>query len=143
MLVALTGGTGGAKLIEGLSHEVDSAELTIICNTADDFVFHGLNVSPDIDTIIYTLAGMSDSEKGWGVQMTPLVLWRSWKNSVPRRGLSSAIKISRHISYGRICCARASNYPMSRRTAECTWYQSQDSSHVRRRSRDPNRNSGR
>ena len=68
MLVALTGGTGGAKLIEGLSHEVDSVELTIVCNTADDFVMHGLNISPDLDTIMYTLAGMSDSAKGWGVQ---------------------------------------------------------------------------
>jgi LPPG:FO 2-phospho-L-lactate transferase len=68
MLVVLTGGTGGAKLVEGLSHELDSAELTIICNTADDFVLHGLNVSPDLDTITYTLAGMSDSVKGWGIQ---------------------------------------------------------------------------
>jgi LPPG:FO 2-phospho-L-lactate transferase len=68
MLVVLTGGTGGAKLIEGLSHEVDAAELTIICNTADDFVFHGLNISPDLDTITYTLAGMSDSAQGWGIR---------------------------------------------------------------------------
>jgi LPPG:FO 2-phospho-L-lactate transferase len=68
MLVALTGGTGGAKLVEGLSHEVDSAELTIICNTGDDFVLHGLNISPDLDTIMYTLAGMSDSAHGWGIQ---------------------------------------------------------------------------
>jgi LPPG:FO 2-phospho-L-lactate transferase len=68
MLVVLTGGTGGAKLIEGLSHEVDAAELAIICNTADDFVLHGLNISPDLDTIMYTLAGMSDSAKGWGIQ---------------------------------------------------------------------------
>src|SRR5262245_30146934 len=67
MLVALTGGTGGAKLIEGLSHEVDSAVLTIVCNTADDFVLHGLNISPDLDTIMYTLAGMSDRAKGWGI----------------------------------------------------------------------------
>jgi LPPG:FO 2-phospho-L-lactate transferase len=68
MLVVLTGGTGGAKLIEGLSHEVDAAELTIICNTADDFVFHGLNISPDLDTITYTLAGMSDIAQGWGIR---------------------------------------------------------------------------
>ena len=61
MLVVLTGGTGGAKLIEGLSHEVDAAELTIICNTADDFVFHGLNISPDLDTITYTLTNTSDN----------------------------------------------------------------------------------
>jgi LPPG:FO 2-phospho-L-lactate transferase len=68
MLVVLTGGTGGAKLIQGFSHEVDSAELTIICNTADDFVLHGLHISPDLDTIMYTLAGISDPVKGWGIQ---------------------------------------------------------------------------
>jgi LPPG:FO 2-phospho-L-lactate transferase len=68
MLVALTGGTGGAKLIEGLSHEVDPAELTLICNTADDFILNGLNISPDLDTITYTLAGMSDSTQGWGIR---------------------------------------------------------------------------
>jgi LPPG:FO 2-phospho-L-lactate transferase len=67
MLVVLTGGTGGAKLIEGLAAEMDPAQLTIVCNTADDCVFHGLYVSPDIDTITYTLAGLNDSEKGWGI----------------------------------------------------------------------------
>jgi LPPG:FO 2-phospho-L-lactate transferase len=67
MLVVLSGGTGGAKLIEGLSHEVNSAELTIICNTADDFVLHGLHICPDLDTIMYTLAGISDPAKGWGI----------------------------------------------------------------------------
>lgn len=68
MIVALTGGTGGAKLIEGLAVEIDPAELTIICNTGDDATFHGLHVSPDIDTIIYTLAGLNDSVKGWGIK---------------------------------------------------------------------------
>lgn len=68
MFVVFTGGTGGAKLIEGLAAVVDPAALTIICNTGDDAVFHGLYVSPDIDTITYTLAGLSDSEKGWGIR---------------------------------------------------------------------------
>src|SRR5215475_2613770 len=68
MIVVLTGGTGGAKLIEGLSHAIDAAQLTVVCNTADDFILHGLNISPDLDTIMYTLAGMSDSVKGWGIQ---------------------------------------------------------------------------
>ncbi len=67
MLVVLSGGTGGAKLIEGLSHEIDAAQLTVVCNTADDFVMHGLNISPDLDTIMYTLAGVSDRVKGWGI----------------------------------------------------------------------------
>ena len=68
MLVVLSGGTGGAKLIEGLAAEVDPAELTIICNTGDDCVFHGLHVSPDIDTVTYTLAGLIDDAKGWGIK---------------------------------------------------------------------------
>ncbi len=68
MLVVLTGGTGGAKLVQGLSQELDPSELTIVGNTADDFVLHGLHISPDLDTIMYTLAGMADTSKGWGVQ---------------------------------------------------------------------------
>ena len=67
MLVVLTGGTGGAKLIQGLVQESDPTGLTIICNTADDFVLHGLNISPDLDTIMYTLAGINDPVKGWGI----------------------------------------------------------------------------
>lgn len=68
MLVVLTGGTGGAKLIQGLSLEVDPAELVVVCNTGDDFVFHGLHISPDLDTITYTLAGLSDTIRGWGIK---------------------------------------------------------------------------
>jgi LPPG:FO 2-phospho-L-lactate transferase len=67
-LVVLTGGTGGAKLIQGLAHEIEPADLTIVCNTADDVTLHGLHVSPDLDTIMYTLAGMSDEARGWGIQ---------------------------------------------------------------------------
>jgi LPPG:FO 2-phospho-L-lactate transferase len=68
MLVLLTGGTGGAKLVQGVCHEVDPGAVTIICNTADDFSLHGLHISPDLDTILYTLAGLSDAAKGWGIQ---------------------------------------------------------------------------
>ncbi|HYT56512.1 MAG TPA: 2-phospho-L-lactate transferase [Verrucomicrobiae bacterium] len=68
MIVVLTGGTGGAKLIEGIAAEIDPADVTVICNTADDCVFYGLYVSPDIDTITYTLAGMIDPAKGWGIK---------------------------------------------------------------------------
>lgn len=67
MIVVLSGGTGGAKLIAGLSREVAPAELTIICNTADDFIHHGLNISPDLDTVMYTLAGLCDVNRGWGI----------------------------------------------------------------------------
>lgn len=68
MLVLLTGGTGGAKLVQGFSLEVNPGNLVIICNTADDFVFHGLNISPDLDTITYTMAGLGDAAKGWGIR---------------------------------------------------------------------------
>ena len=68
MLVVLTGGTGGAKLIHGLSLEISPEELCIVCNTGDDFVLHGLHISPDLDTIAYTLGGVADTEKGWGIQ---------------------------------------------------------------------------
>ena len=68
MIVALSGGTGGAKLVEGLAATIDPVELTIICNTGDDCIFHGLHISPDIDTITYTLAGLSDADKGWGIK---------------------------------------------------------------------------
>ncbi len=68
MLVAFTGGTGGAKLIQGLSLETNPEDLVIVCNTADDFILHGLHISPDLDTITYTLAGLSDTTKGWGIK---------------------------------------------------------------------------
>lgn len=68
MLVVLTGGTGGAKFIHGLSRIVDPEDLVIVCNTGDDFTLHGLKISPDLDTIMYTLAGVSDGAKGWGIR---------------------------------------------------------------------------
>lgn len=64
----LTGGTGGAKLVLGFHAETPPEDLVVVCNTADDSVIHGLHVSPDVDTIVYTLAGLIDPAKGWGVQ---------------------------------------------------------------------------
>ncbi len=68
MIVVLTGGTGGAKLLQGLNSEMKSEELFIICNTADDCVMQGLHVSPDLDTVTYALAGVLDPSKGWGIK---------------------------------------------------------------------------
>jgi LPPG:FO 2-phospho-L-lactate transferase len=67
MIVALAGGIGGVKLLLGLSRVVPPAELTIIGNTGDDIELHGLRVCPDLDTIIYTLAGAVDDHRGWGL----------------------------------------------------------------------------
>jgi LPPG:FO 2-phospho-L-lactate transferase len=64
-VVALCGGVGGAKLALGLERLI-GADLTVVVNTGDDFEHLGLHVSPDIDTVIYTLGGLSDLERGWG-----------------------------------------------------------------------------
>src|ERR1019366_2089762 len=68
MIVVLTGGTGGAKLVQGLQHAVAPENLTVIVNTADDVEWWGLHVSPDIDSILYALAGQLSVERGWGVE---------------------------------------------------------------------------
>jgi len=65
-VVALCGGIGGAKLVLGLSRVITQADLTVIVNTADDFEHLGLAVSPDLDTVMYTLAGLDDPRRGWG-----------------------------------------------------------------------------
>ena len=65
--LALAGGVGGAKLALGLSKVLPPSQLTIVVNTGDDEVFHGLHVSPDVDTVMYTLAGLSNPETGWGI----------------------------------------------------------------------------
>ena len=66
-VLALAGGVGGAKLALGLSKVLPADELTIVVNTGDDATFHGLHVSPDLDTVMYALAGLSNNETGWGV----------------------------------------------------------------------------
>lgn len=66
--MALAGGVGGAKLIQGLADISPPEELTCIINIGDDDKFHGLYVCPDLDTVMYTLAGMSDPSKGWGIK---------------------------------------------------------------------------
>ncbi|MGA0562558.1 2-phospho-L-lactate transferase [Ancylobacter sp. VNQ12] len=65
-VVALSGGIGGAKLALGLDRVLAPGQLTIIANTGDDFRHLGLHISPDIDTLLYTLAGLDDPVRGWG-----------------------------------------------------------------------------
>src|SRR5438132_246865 len=66
-VVLLAGGTGGAKLAHGLQMVLPPGDLTVIVNVADDMERFGLLVCPDLDTILYTLAGLADREQGWGV----------------------------------------------------------------------------
>src|SRR6202142_1760579 len=68
MIVVLTGGTGGAKFVDGLRQVVPAKDLTIIVNTGDDLEWWGLYVSPDLDSITYVLAGLLSKERGWGVK---------------------------------------------------------------------------
>jgi LPPG:FO 2-phospho-L-lactate transferase len=68
MIVVLTGGTGGAKFLQGLAQKVPQQQITAIVNTGDDLTWWGLNISPDIDSIVYGLAGMLSRERGWGVE---------------------------------------------------------------------------
>ena len=66
MIVALSGGVGGAKLALGLSRVLPPEELVVVVNTGDDFEHLGLSISPDIDTVLYTLSGLANRELGWG-----------------------------------------------------------------------------
>ncbi len=65
-IVALAGGVGGAKLAHGLAQVLPPEDLTVIVNTGDDFEHLGLHISPDLDTVCYTLAGLANPEMGWG-----------------------------------------------------------------------------
>jgi len=68
MIVVLTGGTGGAKFVEGLRQVAPTEDMTFIVNTGDDLEWWGLYVSPDLDSITYALAGLLSRERGWGVK---------------------------------------------------------------------------
>jgi len=68
MIVVLSGGTGGAKLVQGLNHVVPLGNLTVVVNTGDDIEWWGLHVSPDVDSILYALADSLSVERGWGVE---------------------------------------------------------------------------
>jgi LPPG:FO 2-phospho-L-lactate transferase len=65
--VALAGGVGGAKLVSGLAEIVPRDDLTVIVNTGDDFDWVGLRVCPDLDTVLYALAGLANPVTGWGI----------------------------------------------------------------------------
>src|ERR1700730_14327279 len=65
-ITALAGGVGASKLLLGLYDVIDPRDLTVIVNTGDDITLHGLKISPDLDIVTYTLAGIVDAAKGWG-----------------------------------------------------------------------------
>jgi LPPG:FO 2-phospho-L-lactate transferase len=68
MIVALAGGVGAARFLDGLARVVPQGDLFIIGNTGDDTEQHGLHISPDLDTVVYTLAGLDNRQHGWGLE---------------------------------------------------------------------------
>src|SRR5215212_10490499 len=67
-VVVLPGGVGAARFLEGVVQAVDPSRVTVIVNTGDDTEFYGLTVSPDVDIVLYTLAGLVEPSQGWGVR---------------------------------------------------------------------------
>ena len=72
MITVLAGGVGAARFLSGLIQVTPPAEITVIVNTGDDVVLHGLHISPDLDTVTYTLAGAINPETGWGLRRREL-----------------------------------------------------------------------
>jgi LPPG:FO 2-phospho-L-lactate transferase len=68
LITALAGGVGAARFLQGLIRIVPEKEVTVIVNTGDDIELYGLHISPDLDIVMYTLAGIVDEEKGWGIR---------------------------------------------------------------------------
>src|SRR5207302_9847711 len=108
MITVLTGGTGGAKFVEGLQQVIAPEELTLIVNTGDDLLWWGLYVSPDIDSITYVLAGILSPERGWGVRGDTFHCLQAMKAlgqpdwfSVGDRDLATHLLRSQLLSQGR------------------------------------------
>jgi len=108
MITVLTGGTGGAKFVDGVRRVVPAEELTLIVNTGDDHSWWGLYVSPDVDSITYVLAGLLSSERGWGVQGDTFHCLEAMKNlaepawfSVGDRDLATHLLRTRLLAEGQ------------------------------------------
>src|SRR2546423_6359201 len=65
-IAVLAGGVGGARFVQALAEVVPPSDVTVIANVGDDLEVHGLHVAPDLDTLLYTLAGLADEDRGWG-----------------------------------------------------------------------------
>ena len=111
-VAVLSGGVGGARFLRGLIGVVEPGNVSIIGNIADDIEVLGLRVSPDLDSILYTLTGLSDDERGWGRAGRDVAGARSRsRSSAASPGSSSATATSGSIWCGRSCCA--TGWPLS------------------------------
>ena len=89
MIVALAGGVGAARFLEGLIRVVPQKEITIIGNVGDDTNIYGLHVSPDLDIVTYTLAGLVDTEKGGVFVATPFTAKPYFESTGSKLGSTS------------------------------------------------------
>jgi LPPG:FO 2-phospho-L-lactate transferase len=108
MIVVLTGGTGGAKFVDGLQRVVPADQLTIVVNTGDDHEWWGLHVSPDVDSITYVLSRLLSPERGWGVRNDTFYCLNQMKKlaeetwfSVGDRDLATHLLRTKLLSQGR------------------------------------------
>src|SRR5438445_11689227 len=118
-ITALAGGVGASKLLLGLYGVMDPRLLTIIVNTGDDIVLHGLKISPDLDIVTYTLAGIVDASKGWGFRsetfhaLTRLVVYGrpNWFN-LGDRDLATHIHRTALLAEGKTLSQAADSLPL-------------------------------
>ena len=106
-VVALAGGVGGAKLADGLARILNPDEFTLVVNTGDDFTHYGLHISPDLDTVCYTLAQLANTKTGWGLKNET---WRALESakklggpdwfSIGDRDLGTHIERTRRLAKG-------------------------------------------
>ncbi len=114
-VVCLSGGVGGAKLARGLHDVLAPGELTVIGNVGDDVEVLGLHVSPDLDSVLYALAGLDDEERGWGRAGETWRALETVASSAAKAGSRSATATSGCTSSAPRRCAPESRSPRSRR----------------------------
>ena len=102
MIVALAGGVGAARLLCGLVAVADPASVMAVVNTGDDTVLHGLHISPDLDTVTYTLAGVINPDTGWGLSGET---WAAMEGFAPTAAGDSAGSTSAIATSARTCIA--------------------------------------
>ena len=120
-VVALAGGVGGAKLAVGLVHCLQPSELVVVVNTGDDEEFHGLHVSPDLDTMMYTLSGLSNPVTGWGLEGDTFGALSMLGKYGRIHGSTWATAIWAPTSAGLNCCARDIRSPKSQPNCVPRW----------------------
>ena len=119
-VVLLAGGVGGAKMADGLAATV-GPDLTVIVNTGDDLELHGLAIWPDHDTVAYTLAGLDDEVRGWGLRGESWTVMDRLEALGEGNGSGSATAILPRTSGAQIACGPAIDRPRSRSTSRLPW----------------------